>query len=243
MENAKSWLMVLMMAMVAAPALALGPHIVVDKTVHDAGIVRPGTPIDAEFVVSNSGDGELTLEVRASCGCTDVNYDNVIKPGQRGRIHAVIKTERLSGEVSKAILVVSNDAQRPTLRLELRARVDPALRFTPGPLVQLSSEQGIEASASIVLEATDDSVRDFAVNKVAPAQPYVRAEARRIDGGPEVRPRWEITVRLTADAPQGVVNVPVQVVTDLPEAAELAFRVVGSVTSNARHLAEHDVES
>jgi hypothetical protein len=120
---------------IAALALALatasvgagtGPAIVVPERTRDLGTVRQGETVEAVFEVSNTGDEALEITVKPTCGCTVVDHDPAIAPGESGRITARIDTATLSGAIAKSLLVTSNDPTLGPLTLTVRADVEPA---------------------------------------------------------------------------------------------------------------------
>lgn len=101
----------------AAPKLSLA------SPDHYFGSVKPGTPLKHDFVLKNTGDANLEIKsVAPGCGCTSSNFDKVIEPGKEGKITLEIKnTEGYKGEVTKNATVTTNDPERSTFTLVLRA--------------------------------------------------------------------------------------------------------------------------
>jgi len=104
-------------------ALAPRPKLAITSLEHSFGTVKPGTPLNFTFKVKNSGDAQLEIEsVSPSCGCTTSNFDKAIAPGKTGGITlAVEKTDTYNGEVTKTSTVKTNDPDRPTFTLTLKA--------------------------------------------------------------------------------------------------------------------------
>ena len=90
---------------------------------HSFGTVKPGTPLTYTFKVANKGDANLEiLNVAPSCGCTTSNFDKVVAPGKSGGITlAIDKTESYKGEIVKTATVTTNDPERQSFTLTLRA--------------------------------------------------------------------------------------------------------------------------
>jgi hypothetical protein len=90
---------------------------------HYFGAVKAGTPLKHIFVVKNTGDAALEIKsVAPGCGCTAADFDKVIEPGKEGKIILEIKnTENYKGEVSKNATVTTNDPERQSFQLVLRA--------------------------------------------------------------------------------------------------------------------------
>ena len=98
----------------APKAGAASPRIEVSPETKDAGTVAKGQVVDAVFVVKNMGGSDLVIsDARPSCGCTVTSFDKVIKPGAEGKIQSSVDTKSFSGPISKSVLIVSNDPERP----------------------------------------------------------------------------------------------------------------------------------
>jgi hypothetical protein len=107
----------------SSAARAPRPRLVIASLEHSFGTVKPGAPLKYTFEVKNEGQADLEIEsVSPSCGCTTSDYDRVISPGKSGSITlAIEKTEKYKGEVVKTATVTTNDPDRPTFTLTLRA--------------------------------------------------------------------------------------------------------------------------
>ena len=90
---------------------------------HSFGSVKAGTPLTYAFEIKNEGKVDLEItSVSPSCGCTTSKYDKVIAPGKVGSVTLeVAKTDGYKGEVSKTASVTTNDPERQTFTLTLRA--------------------------------------------------------------------------------------------------------------------------
>lgn len=99
------------------------PRVKIASLEHSFGTVKPGTPLTHTFKVMNDGKANLEIKsVSPSCGCTTTNFDKVVAPGQTGGITLEVeKTEGYKGEVVKTATVTTNDPDRQTFTLTLRA--------------------------------------------------------------------------------------------------------------------------
>jgi hypothetical protein len=102
---------------------AAAPKLVMAEQDHYFGAVKPGTPLTHSFKLKNTGDADLEIKsVAPGCGCTTSDFDKVIAPGKEGKITLEIKnTEHYKGEITKNATVTTNDPERPTFTLVLRA--------------------------------------------------------------------------------------------------------------------------
>jgi hypothetical protein len=99
------------------------PKCTLDSPDHYFGAVKAGTPLKHSFMIKNTGDATLTItSVAPGCGCTAADFDKTIEPGKEGKITLEIKnTEHYKGEVSKNATVTTNDPERQSFQLILRA--------------------------------------------------------------------------------------------------------------------------
>lgn len=115
-----------------APADPNAPKLRCDETTHDFGEVWSGEIVEHAYVIHNDGKSPLELlNVRASCGCTVVDFDKVIAPGSTGKATAKLNTTRMAQMVSKSVTVESNDPARRTTTLILKGKVKPRVSVEP----------------------------------------------------------------------------------------------------------------
>ncbi len=110
------------------------PKITIEEPIADLGIVVKGDSASHEFVLRNTGDATLEiLEIRPACGCTVVDFDKTIEPGESGTVQATLNTAGLrSGDGSKGISVFTNDPENPRIQLTMQAKLRDYLVFNPG---------------------------------------------------------------------------------------------------------------
>jgi len=135
---------------------------VVGKPVHQYGTVIEGVQdtIKYTFTVKNSGNKPLKIDnVRASCGCTVVDYDTTIAPGKTGSIVQAVKLKGFSGDISKGITVSSNAANQPQLRLTVQATIERIIDSSPTYLRLLAKnrETPLEVTLTTKLKKLDIS--------------------------------------------------------------------------------------
>lgn len=216
----------------AGPALAQSPNLAIDSMVLDFGTVSQGRVVDAEFTLRNQGDA--TLEVRAvrpTCGCTVASFDSEVAPGGTGKIHATLDTAGFKGPISKSLLVITNDPEKPSLNLVLKADVQPIIEVLPRPVVRFNTIQLHPVTEKVVVATELDE--PFKISKVVSNVPYVSAEVRTLEEGERVagkQPRqYEVAITLEEDAPVGPINAELTIATDNPKAKEVPVRVFGVV--------------
>ncbi len=114
-------------------AVTAAPMISVDSTDVDAGTVYEGAgkSVRHTFTIKNTGDEPLIIQkIRASCGCTAVNYDSIIQPGATGKVTQEIAVDRIGlGEFRKYVTVHSNAKNNESLKLSLGGVLKSYIEF------------------------------------------------------------------------------------------------------------------
>jgi len=218
-------LALLVLALVALPALAAAPRAVVEKPIVDVGKVKKGEPIRQVFVIRNAGDAPLEIsEVKPSCGCTVAEYDEVIPPGGKGRVSLVVETEAFGGGIAKSATVFTNEPGNPRLNLVVKALVSEPVVARPG-YARFMTVHGQKAEPSVqTVSATDGA--PIQVLSVKSPYPFVKATHSRNEGDAG---DWRIELSLDRDAPVGSMADYVLVSTDHPEQPELKIALSGLV--------------
>jgi len=203
----------------------------VEPMMKDAGTVAKGERIEAVFMVKNSGTQDLTItDARPSCGCTVASFDRLVKPGQTGKITAVVDTKNFSGPITKTVSVISNDPENPQLALTIKAIVKPYVEVAPQEFVRFSAIKGDTSSQDLILFSAE---KDFQPTVGESAQPYVKAQIapagdkEKIEG--KAGAQFKLHVTLEPTAPVGVLNAPIHVKTGIAKQPDLEVRVSGIV--------------
>ncbi len=107
-----------------------GPRIRVEPEGFDFGRVLPERMLRKEFRLRNLGGSPLVIErISRSCGCTEAAAGvSTLEPGESTALRVTMRTPTAPGAVHNEVLVRSNDAERPTLEIRLRATVVAATR-------------------------------------------------------------------------------------------------------------------
>lgn len=207
------------------------PKIDISQETKDMGTVPKGQVIETDFVLKNTGGSDLIIsDARPSCGCTVSSFDKVIKPGAEGKVHTSVDTKSFSGPISKSVLVVSNDPDRPQMNLFVKALVKPFVDVAPQQYVRFSVVKGDAASQDVILISEE---KGFKPTVAETAQPYVKAEISpagdkdKIAGRPGEQ--FKLNVSVLADAPEGLLNAPVRVTTGVSQQPTLEIPVSGIV--------------
>ncbi len=154
------------------------PSATVPVPVHDFGKVQKGKELSYDFEIRNKGNAPLKIaRVAPDCGCTVAQYDQVIAPGESGKVHAAVDTTTLDGPTSRRIAVYTNDPKNPVLNLTFKVEVIASLKVTPGyaryQVVHGETETGVVRQT---ITAADGS--EFSVVDTETPWPYLTTESR-----------------------------------------------------------------
>ena len=80
-----------------------------EKTTHEFGQIPQGTPVEAVFEFTNTGDAPLIISnAKGSCGCTVPSYTKTpIAPGEKGEVKAVFNAAAM-GAFNKTVTLTAN---------------------------------------------------------------------------------------------------------------------------------------
>lgn len=220
--------------LVAATLLAAGsPKAVAVEPIKDAGNVAKGEKITHDFVIRNDGDAPLEItQVHPACGCTVVEFDKTIAPGQTGKIHAVVDTATFNGAIAKGVTVFTNDTDAPQIELTVRAKVEPYIAVKPGYARYLTVQgEPLEGNIGQTMWATDGA--PFEIVKVDSPYPFLKTsfrEAKAEERVPDAQGKqWKIEMLLTNDARVGPLAEYVTVHTNHPKQKIVQIPVSGFV--------------
>ncbi len=149
-------------------AVTAAPAISVDSADVNAGAVYEGAgkSVKHTFTIKNTGDQPLIIEkIRASCGCTAVNYDSIIEPGASGKVTQEIALERIGfGEFRKYITVHSNAKNNDALRLSLAGILKSYIEFSANyvKLIVDSSTKKLQAEIEVV-----STIKDLKISEIS----------------------------------------------------------------------------
>ena len=132
----------------------------------------------AHFKYENVGNTPVHFKsVHASCGCTTAQTQNEqVGPGQKGEITAIFNIGGRTGTQVKTVTVQTDDPERSTIVLTLKAVITPLLEFQP---TLVYWQNGEEPKPKII---TAKANKDAAIKKldVASSTPDFTA---KVDAG------------------------------------------------------------
>jgi len=120
------WLLALPIPGLGAPALVFDPVSV------DLGLLEGDIVVPFSLALRNDGDAPLAIhEVNPTCGFTVVFLpDSLILPGESVPITGTFSSRKLEGEIRKAVILETNDPERPRAVFLVRAYVERALMLS-----------------------------------------------------------------------------------------------------------------
>ncbi|MGI0149109.1 MAG: DUF1573 domain-containing protein, partial [Thermoplasmata archaeon] len=197
----------------------------------DAGTVAKGQVIEAAFVIKNTGGSDLVIsDARPSCGCTVASFDRVIKPGAEGKVMSSVDTKSFSGPISKSVLLVSNDPDRPQMNLFIKATVKPFVDVLPQAFVRFSVIKGDNAGQDVILLSEEKGFRPTIAEA---SQPYVKAEVLPAGDKDKIPGRageqYKVRINVTADAPEGLLNAPIRIATGVSQQPTVEIPISGII--------------
>jgi Protein of unknown function (DUF1573) len=220
--------------LVATSLLAQGkPKAVAVEPIKDIGVVPKGDKVVHDFVIRNEGDAPLEItDVRASCGCTVVDFDKVIAPGQTGKIHAEIDSTTFNGPIAKGVTVFTNDPDQAQIELTVRATIEPFIQAKPG-YARYITVQGEEKTGTIYQTVWSPDGTVFDVLKVDSPYPFIKTsfrEAKTEERIPDMQGKqWRIEMTLANEAPIGALADHVRITTNHPKQKLVTIPVSGFV--------------
>lgn len=111
-----------------------GPVISIDKEKHDYGTIEQGGNGECTFVVTNTGNEPLIIQMcKGSCGCTVPTCpQEPIAPGQSAKITVKYDTQRV-GPINKTVTITSNATNEPTKMIRISGDIKAKEGATPAP--------------------------------------------------------------------------------------------------------------
>ncbi len=214
--------------------LAAGkPKATVAEPLKDVGTVSKGDKIVHDFVIKNEGDADLQItNVQPACGCTVAEFDKVIKPGQTGKVHAVIDSSTFSGPISKGVSVFTNDPEHPQIELTIHAKVEPYISIKPGYARYITVQgEPLEGNIAQTLWAPDGTSWDITgVDSPYPFLAVTFHEAKPEERLPDAKGKqWKVEMKLSNQAKVGPLSDYVTVHTNHPKQKIVQIPVSGFV--------------
>lgn len=104
------------------------PKLVMGSNQFRGGEVEEGKPHFFSVPVSNTGDGDLQLNVMPDCSCFTIDAPEVVRPGQTAVVQVRSTTEGFVGPQAKSLYFYSNDPEEPVRTFRYETTVLPRYR-------------------------------------------------------------------------------------------------------------------
>lgn len=104
---------------------AKAPVAVFENTTFDFGTISEGDVIDHNYKLTNTGKTDLIIRnVKASCGCTAVKHEDIVKPGATTELKVQFNSRGKKGRQNKSVTVITNDPNNSTTNLRVMGTVN-----------------------------------------------------------------------------------------------------------------------
>lgn len=172
------------------------------ETSHDFGVIDPHTTASHSFLVRNTGDGPLSVQVReTSCKCTVGELGNsLVMPGKETSITLTWNTGYKAEQYTQTATIRTNDPSQKTVTLSVKGTVRADL-IVPEEVELPKTDRGEVASASfpVYSQLWDDfEVLDVDFDSEGFewfAEPLDLSDSLLADLEP--KSAWKVTVRAT----------------------------------------------
>jgi hypothetical protein len=148
------------MLLAAGPLMGQGQtsKVLFDDLVKDFGKSTEGEILTHVFRFTNQGQAVLEIiGLQPSCGCTSALLsDKRIQPGQSGQIKVNLNTRGLVGRLIKEVGVVTNDPERPRVRLRVQTVIQPEIAISERSVYFGVVPKGEEVRKEITLTIPPD---------------------------------------------------------------------------------------
>ncbi len=165
------------------------------------------------------------------------SFDEVILPGQAGKVTAAVRTEGLAGAVSKVVTVTTDDPGRPTFSLTLRATIVASVDFFPSKMLFVAAGSPEGEPGRLLVRKSASEHGNLAISELASNAAWLKVSARKVeapepaDGGlpPAMAADWVIEAKVDGKPPSARGTAVVKFKTGLQREPEVSFPVTLSV--------------
>jgi len=197
-------------------------------TSHDFGHVARGAKAEFAFEVQNLYEEDIHIaDVRTSCGCTTPTISKpTLKTWEKGSILATLNTRSFVGQRNATLTVVIDKPYYAEVNLTIAGLIHSDVDFQPGVASLGDVEQG--ASTEQEVAVTYRGRTNWQITDVRSANHHLEVEL-----GDAVRQPGQVTykmvVRLKSDAPAGLLQDQLTIVTNDQRMPTVALPVEGRV--------------
>src|SRR5262245_53447508 len=198
-------------------------------TSHDFGHVARGAKAEFAFEVQNLYEEDIHIaDVRTSCGCTTPTITKpILKTWEKGSIVATLNTRSFVGQRNSTLTVVIDKPYYAEVHLTIAGYIHSDVDFQPGVAALGDVELGTATEQEVTV--TYRGRGNWQIADVRSANAHLEVEL----GEPIRQPglvSYKMTVRLKPDAPAGILQDQLTLVTNDQRMPTVVLPVEGRVT-------------
>lgn len=220
----------LLLVVVFALQVLAAPAFVVEKVVHDFGLVTQGEKLTYTYRFHNAGDQVLEIDgLRSSCGCTAALLStNRLEPGAMGELRITFDSSGFRGQVQKVISFETSDPAHPAVSFVLNGEVKAELYVNPQRVNWGRVSPGTALRQQI--EVVNDTRQKVGLRSVQASNDRFRVDASSMS----VEPGQSVTVTVSAQFPDDKKRLAGYVIihSDFPPVPELKVPVSARLSKN-----------
>jgi hypothetical protein len=197
-------------------------------TTHDFGHVARGAKAEFAFELQNLYEEDIHIaDVRTSCGCTTPTISKpTLKTWEKGSIVATLNTRSFVGQRNSTLTVVIDKPYYAEVHLTIAGYIHSDVDFQPGVAALGDVEQGSSVQQEVAV--TYRGYGNWQIADVRSANAHLEVEL-----GQAVRQQgmvtYKMTVRLKPDAPAGIFQDQLTLVTNDQRMPTVVLPVEGRV--------------
>jgi hypothetical protein len=195
---------------------------------HDFGHVARGAKAEFAFEIQNLYEEEVHIaDVKTSCGCTTPTVTkNTLKTWEKGTIVATLNTRSFVGQRTSTLTVVIDRPFYAEVALNISGTIHSDVDFQPGAVVLGDVEMGVGAEQQV--QVTYRGRGPWQISDVRSASHHLEVELSEAVRQPGLV-SYKMLVRLKPDAPPGLVNEQLTVITSDKSLPAINLPVEGRV--------------
>ncbi len=216
-----------------------GPHprIKFDEKTYDLGSLYQGEKRELSIAFRNEGDAPLDIKkIKTTCGCTAVlTSKKTLAAGEAGTIGIVFDSKDKIGYQDIRVYLYTNDPREKDYgqyvsAVRIGAEIVSLWNVVPGAAYFGATVRGAELERKVRIVLADKKTRTFTVKGIETPRSWITATSAPVKTEAGARPAIELTVRLSSDAPPGLVNEVLRVTTDHPKQPVVNVPVIATLT-------------
>lgn len=199
-----------------------------EATSHDFGHVARGAKAEFSFELQNQYEEDVHIaDVRTSCGCTTPTISkSTLKTWEKGSIVATLNTRSFVGQRNSTLTVVIDKPYYAEVHLTIAGYIHSDVDFQPGVAALGDIEQGMSGQREVAV--TYRGYGNWQIADVRSANPHLEVElAQPIRQQGMVS--YKMTVRLKPDAPAGIFQDQLTLVTNDQRMPTVVLPVEGRI--------------